>query len=249
MSAGLSTVNLSEKLLKKCERLMKDAQWYIKRKEFGKAKEKLSELVVINPKDAQAAVLLAQCEEHSVKYRKSSDEKSNKFSFGMSAGMDFYKLNYGIHFGFAARYGHYTDFLNVTSGLGFEVQQSYHGRGDILDSFGRSVTLGGQLYIPVLAKFNIAKVTDKTRFYVGAGTEFGLKLYAKDINDYSVVASSSKSSMINNMTIAGLVQTGITGHHFDVGVYYRHYFTDLVSSRFHSYQENERIGFIVTYFF
>ena len=249
MLIGHSAVKLSEKQLKKCEALMKDAQWYLKRKEFGKAKEKLRELVAINPKDAQAKVLLDQCEKNTAQYGESADKKPNKFSLGITAGMDFFKLNYGIHFGLAARYGHYTDLVNITAGLEFEVHQSYHGRDDVLETVGNNVTLGGQAIIPVLVKFNLVKVTNATRFYAGAGAELGIKLYAKDINDYSFVASSSKVPLMNPTTIAGLVQVGITGRHFDAGIYYRHYFTDLVNRKFPSYQESERIGFSATYYF
>ena len=78
-----STVKLSDKLLKKCEALMKDAQWYLKHKEFGKAKEKLAEIVAINPKDVQAKVLLEQCEQNTVQYGESAEKKPNKWSLGI----------------------------------------------------------------------------------------------------------------------------------------------------------------------
>lgn len=246
ISAGPSTVKLSEKQLKKCERLMKDAQWYFKRKEFGKAKEKLDELVAINPKDAQAKVLIEQCEQNAVTYGVSADEKPNKFSFGLTVGMDFFKLNYGVHVGFTARYGHYTDLVNVTAGVEYEAQQSYHGRKGYLEDYTRSVTIGGQLIIPVLVKFNFAKCSKTTRFYTGVGAEAGLKLYTKDFNVY---AYNPSIPMMNSETIAGLVQVGVTSRHFDVGLYYRRYFNDLVNKEFPAYQENDRVGFTATYFF
>ena len=244
--AGASTVKLSEKLLRKCDKLMEDAQWYLKRKEFGKAKAKLEELLAINPKDAQAKVLLEQCEQNAVTYGESADEKPNKFSFGLTVGMDFFKLNYGVHVGFTARYGHYTDLVNVTAGVEYEAQQSYHGRGEFMGEYDSSVTLGGQLIIPVLVKFNLAKCTETTRFYAGAGAEAGLKLYTKDFNVYTYNPSLP---IMNSTTVAGLVQVGVTGRHFDVGLYYRRYFNNLVNDKFKDYQENDRVGFTATYYF
>lgn len=247
-SVGPNRVKLSEKLLKKCEKLMADAQWYLKRKEFGRAKEKLTELIEINPKDAQAKVLLEQCEEYVVQYGESSDKKPKKFTFGLTVGADLFKLNYGIHIGLAARYGHYTDLINVTAGLEFEVHQSYRGRADVLEDYTSSVTIGGQAILPVLVKFNVAKINDVTRFYTGAGAEFGVKVYAKNINISSFIGDSSVDLM-NGSTVAGLLQVGVMARHYDVGLYYRHYFNDLVNKKFPSYQENDRIGVTATYYF
>lgn len=76
-SDGIMLINeapattLSEKDMNKCVALIKDAQWYMKRKEFGKAKAKLEELLAINPNDAQAKVLLEQCKESAAQYGES----------------------------------------------------------------------------------------------------------------------------------------------------------------------------------
>lgn len=241
---------LSEAKLKKCEALIKDAQWYIKKKEFGKAKNKLNQLLAINPQDSQAKVLLQQCEENTAIYGESAEKAPNKFSFGVTAGMDFFKVNYGIHFGFTLRYGHFTDLVNVTAGAEFEVHQAYKGQeDDIFEGYDEKITLGGQIIIPLLAKFNIAKITDKTRFYAGAGGEFGLKLYAKDINTGWIYHNQASIPMMNSSTVSGLVQVGVTARHFDVGIYYKHFFNDLVNEEFPKYQENDRIGFSATYYF
>lgn len=257
--AGIMLINedsgvssLSEKLLKKCESLKKEAQWYIKRMEFGKAKDKLNEILTINPADAQAKILLAQCEQNSVQYGESKERKPNKLSFGATIGADFFKKNYGLHLGFVARYGHYTDLVNVTAGLEFELHQSYHGRKGFLEDYSRAVSIGSQLVVPVLVKFNALKCTENTRLYAGIGPELGVKLYAKNANnDMSFIYNGGDrtTALMNSTTVAGLLQVGVTSRHFDVGVYYRHYITDLINDSFSSYQENSRIGFSATYYF
>ncbi len=250
ISEGQTVTNISDAQLKKCETLMKDAQWYIKKKEFGKAKDKLNQLLTINPHDAQANILLKQCEENSIIYGESAEKAPNKLSFGLSAGMDFFKINYGIHFGFALRYGHFTDLVNAYMGIEFEVHQAYKGQeGEVFEGYDKNITIGGQIIIPLLAKFNIAKITDKTRFYVGAGGEFGLKLYAKDINTGGIYHSKMSIPLMNSSTVSGLIQTGITARHFDIGIYYKHFFNDLVNKEFPKYQENDRIGLTATYYF
>ena len=234
-----STVKLSDKLLKKCEALMKDAQWYLKHKEFGKAKEKLAEIVAINPKDVQAKVLLEQCEQNTVQYGESAEKKPNKWSLGISGGADFLSGNFGVHFGLTARYGHYTDLVNATGGVEYQLHQG----------------IGGQIIVPLMAKFNVLKVTEASRFYVGAGVEGGLNIYSREIGDeVGFIYSEAIKMMKGSGTVAGLVQVGVTGRHFDVGVYYRHYFTDLVEKNISINEINEkygndRIGVSATYYF
>ncbi len=234
-----STVKLSERQLRKCEALMKDAQWYLKHKEFGKAKEKLTELVAINPKDAQAKVLLEQCEQNTVQYGESAEKTPNKWSIGVTGGADFFDDNFGVHFGLAVRYGHYTDLVNATGSVEYQLHQG----------------IGGQIIIPLMAKFNVVKVTDASRFYAGVGVEGGINLYSKEIGEeIGFIYTDALKIMKGSGTVAGLVQVGVTGRHFDVGVYYRRYFTDLVQ-KYVSFNEingmygNDRIGVSATYYF
>ncbi len=244
----VSETALSEAQLRKCENLMKDAQWYIKRKEFGKAKSKLTELLAINPKDQQAKVLLDQCKDFTTEYGESAAQRPTKFTLGAVIGADFFEKNYGIHFGLTARYGGPLDLINVTGGLELAIQQSYHGRADVLEGYTRALTLGGQIVIPVAVQFNLVEVKKGMHFYVGPGAEFGLKLYAKDIESQGWTGTRNYQLM-NNTTISGLIKAGIAGRHLDAGIYYKHYLTDLVNKNFPSYQENSRIGFAVAYYF
>ena len=236
---------LSEKDLNKCVSLMKDAQWYVKRKEFGKAKAKLEELLAINPNDAQAKVLLEQCKEGATQYGESAEKKPSKVAFGAEAGADFFEKIYGIHLGVTMRYGRYTDMFNLTAGVDFILHQSYKAY-DYLE-YTRSISLGGQIAVPVMAQFNVLKCTETTRFYVGVGPEFAIKLYGKDVNEGG--GSTKKTSLMSSSSVAGMVKVGVTGNHFDAGIYYKHYVTDLIPDEHKAYQENGRIGFNVAYYF
>ncbi len=233
---------------KKCASLMKDAQWYFKRKEFGKAKEKLNAILAINPTDQQAKVLLAQCGENSNLYGESASREKNKLSFGLIIGLDMLSKHLGTHIGVTMRYGHYTDFFNATAGAELIFHQSKKDYEGIFRSYDDKITLGGQIIVPVMAKFNLLKCTEDTRLYAGAGAEFGLKLYSKDIKLTGIYNGATKG-FINSNTTAGLIQVGVTGRHFDLGIYYRHYFNDLVNDFFKAYQENDRIGINAAYYF
>lgn len=252
--AGIMLINedsgtsLSESQLRKCESLMKDAQWYIKRKEFGRAKSKLIELLTINPNDNQAKVLLKQCKDYTSTYGESAEQKPTKFTLGAVLGTDLFEKNYGIYLGVTAKYGSFKDLMNITGGLLFAIQQSYHGRADVLENYTRAVTLGGQIIIPVTFQFNLIEVTKDMRFYAGPGAEFGLKLYAKNIKNQGWTGTR-KYQLMNNSTISGLLKVGIAGRHFDAGIYYKHYITDFVNDNFPSYQENSRIGLSAAYYF
>ena len=240
-----SGATLSEAQLRKCENLMKDAQWYIKRKEFGKAKSKLTELLTINPNDKQAKVLLDQCKDFTSEYGESATQKPTKFTFGLIGGADFGELNFGIHAGFSVKYGHYTDLVNFNSGLEILHLQSYKGRHF---EYTRSITLGTLLEIPMMAKFNVMKVKDKASIYAGAGAilEYAI-LNRKDDSNY--ITGKKEQKYLNSVSVPGLIQAGISSRYFDVGIYYRHYFTDLVNDYFPSYQEKGRIGFSAAYYF
>ncbi|MBQ7941930.1 MAG: hypothetical protein IJ328_05935 [Muribaculaceae bacterium] len=174
------------------------------------------------------------------------ENELKRFAGGFELGGDFGSKNYGLHIGATMRYGHYKNLFNLTAGINFNLNQSYHGREDVLKEYTRAVTLGGQLAIPVVAKFNILKCTEQARFYAGAGAEAAFTIYTKDV----VVGIGNKTdSMINNYTTATLVQVGVTGARFDAGIYYKHYLNDLVNSKFPSYQENSRIGVSLAYYF
>lgn len=242
------TVTVNETTSKKSENLMKDAQWYLKRKEFAKAKSKLEALLVLDSNNAQAKVLLEKCNEEIAK---SGDESINnngkKFAMGAEIGADFFKLNFGIHIGMTMRYGRYTDLFNLTAGVDFIIHQSYKSR-DYFD-YTSSFTLGGQLAVPVLAQFNVLKCTENSRFYIGTGPEFAVKLYGKDLNFGGSYQSKNKVTLLESSTVAGLVRIGVAARHLDVGVYYKHYFTDIVPDAHPAFQENDRVGFNVAYYF
>lgn len=234
---------------KKCAALMQDAQWYFKHKEFGKAKDKLNELLAINPNDQQAKILLEQCGKSTTEYGESAEKKKNNLSFGFIIGADQLSKQQGTHLGFTMRYGHYSDLFNATAGAEIIFQQSKKDYSGIFKGYDDKVTLGGQIIIPVMAKFNLLKCTENTRFYAGAGAELGVKLYSKDVNIGYTYNYGEHKDFIGGSTVAGLVQVGVTGRHFDVGIYYRHYFNDLVDDFFPEYQESGRVGMSLAYYF
>ena len=190
------------------------------------------------------AILIALCCVIST----NAQEKNNykKFAGGFELGSDFGSRIFGIHVGGTARYGHYSNLFNLTAGINFNLNQAYHGQDEGIEYHARASTIGGQLTIPVIAKFNVLKCTERTRFYVGAGAEAGFKIYAKDLYfdwDYKYY------SVMNEFSIAGLLQAGVAGARFDAGIYYKHYFNDLVHDKFPGYQQRGRIGFNLAYYF
>lgn len=177
----------------------------------------------------------------------SSQEKVKRFAGGMELGGDFGSRSFGLHIGGTFRYGHYTDLFNFTAGVNFNLNQTYHGQEEVLEYFTRASTIGGQIVIPVVAKFNVLKCTDVTRFYAGTGAEAGFRLYAKDL--YTGLESEGTTPVMNKFTVAGLVQVGVMGKNFDAGIYYKHYINELVNDKFPEYQQNARFGINLAYYF
>lgn len=231
------------KLEKKSLGLVKDSEWYYIRKQYRKSKELLSKAVSLNENNEQAKDLLAECDE---KLAKDGDGSPfNKISFGIVGGMDFLAQNFGWHVGVGAKYGFYRDLVNVTLGLEYHQHLAYTNKYDI----GKSGTdlLGSQLTVPVLVKFNLIDMSNSCRFYVGAGAEYGLRLTTRDY--YTGTFRPSDSKALNSSTIAGLISLGIAMRHFDVGLYYKGYFKDIVVPPYFSYMENNRMGVNIAYYF
>lgn len=237
-----SIAEQEKKLEKEAAAYVKDANWYINRKLYPSAVRMLAKAVSIYDKDKSYSSTLSAVEELSKNIVNENPLK--RLSAGVLVGADFFSTNYGLHAGVSLKYGYYRDLVNVFLGVEYHLHESYTDR--YISESGKK-NLGTQITIPVAVKFNVARISPSCRFYVGVGLEYGVRLSCMDF--YPGVYGDQNAKAMTLNTYAGSVHLGFAMRHFDVGMYYKGYFNDLIKEPYSRYMENSRVGMNVAYYF
>lgn len=234
---SIAAENLKKEKLSKA--YLSDAQWYFNREQYGKALGMLDKALDIDGKfQNESAINLKS------KLTSSYNNFFKRFMFGLTGGADFLSTNYGFHVGATVKYGYYRELINITAGVEYHLHYSFSEKYELRKG---TVDLGSQITIPVAVKFNIARCTNSSNFYLGAGLEYGIRLSTLD--HYVGKYYPSDSEAMEESTIARLIQAGISMRHFDIGVYYKGYFKDIIVKPYYQYKENSRAGAKISYYF
>lgn len=227
---------------KRCNSLVSDAKWYFNRKLFKSALNTADKALSYSPNNSAANIIHAQSKEQHALHGNGNWFKL--LSIGVTAGMDMMTTNYGMHIGASIKYGYYLDPINVALGVEYHMHKTFEDKYGITNE---SVELGDQITIPLIVKYNFARATNSSRFYIGAGVEYGITL--STLKDYPGEFYPHNSEAMESTTLAGLCHFGIAMRHFDVGIYYKGYLKDFAKEPYFSYQENNRMGLKLTYYF
>lgn len=222
---------------KQCNAYLSDAQWYFNREQYGKSLDMLIKALDVEPQNETAI-------NWKSKLTSSNNNFLKRFMVGLTAGADFLTTNYGFHVGATIKYGYYRELINVTAGVEYHLHYSYSEKYELRKG---TVDLGSQITIPVAVKFNIARCSNSSRFYLGAGLEYGIRL--STLEHYPGKYYPTDSKAMESSTIAGLIQAGISMRHFDIGIYYKGYFKDIIVKPYYQYKENSRVGAKISYYF
>ncbi len=222
---------------KLCNTYISDAQWYFNREQYGNASEMLNKVLEIEPQNEAAIKLKSQLTSNENNFIK-------RFMIGLTGGADFLSTNYGFHIGATVKYGYFRELINITAGVEYHKHYSFSEKYELSKG---TVDLGSQITIPVAVKFNIARCTNSSRFYLGVGLEYGIRLSTLD--HYVGKYYPSDSEAMEKSTIAGLIQAGISMRHLDIGLYYKGYFKDIIVKPYYHYKENSRVGAKISYYF
>lgn len=153
--------------------------------------------------------------------------------------------------GLRLRFGRHTDFLNFTIGVdytyimaygdtyydnydyGYDYGYNYYSYYDNYDSdYG---TVGHYVTFPVNLKFNLFRLSDSCKFYLGCTGEYGLLISS---GDYEAESG----------TIAIAPTIGFNFKHGDIGFYYKRYLDDHSPSYIDDL-DIQRIGVLFTWYF
>lgn len=230
-------------LKKKSGVLCDDAQYYYKHKQYNKAKNLTEQALSLNSNNTKAQELYNNCA-HAI-ISNGNDKWYNRFTFGIKGGVDMLATNFSFHIGAALKYGFYRDLINATFGVEYHHHFTFSNKYDF-NKKGIDV-LGSQITFPLSVKFNLFEMSSNSEFYLGAGVEYGLRLTTRSKYDGKYYPSDSEA--MESATMAGLIHAGIAMRHFDVGIYYKGYFDDIIVPPYFDYMENHRVGVSVTYYF
>lgn len=230
-------------MTKKSIVLSDDAKYYYKHKQYNKAKSLAELSLALDENNNNAHNLHRNCAQAIAIYGK--DKWYNRFTIGIKGGADLLATNFSFHIGATLKYGFYRDLVNVTLGAEYHHHFTYSNKYDF-NKKGIDV-LGSQVAFPLSVKFNLFEMSSNSMFYLGGGFEYGLRLTTRAKYDGKYYPSNSEA--MNSSTIAGLIHAGIAMRHFDVGIYYKGYFDDIIVPPYFNYMENSRIGVNVAYYF
>ena len=135
--------------------------------------------------------------------------------------------------GLKFRFGRWDDVLNFTLGVEYSYQMNI---GD--EYYDYSEKVANQMDIPLGVRFNLFRVIDNYKLYVGCDAIWGFTVGDSDY-DWNL----SK----NNMSLAP--QIGMESDKFDFGLYYRYYLDSKPFLKYSTAKYNQRIGLFATWYF
>ncbi|MBP5507143.1 MAG: hypothetical protein J6Y23_04770 [Prevotella sp.] len=141
------------------------------------------------------------------------------FTAGFYNTGDYYNC-LGIGMGLMFNIGRTSDMFNVSFGAEYIEYIAGDPRPDELKGKTGLVDAGGQIAFPVMVKLQLFRTSKWTKFYIGCGAEYGLKVYdgnvMKDYYEYNEV--------IRDKSVAIMPLIGWRARNVDFGVYCKYYF-------------------------
>lgn len=141
--------------------------------------------------------------------------------------------------GVVSRFGSYKHKFNMTIGVKyrwFRVMPPI----DVDDAVEWEL-YGGTLAIPVNLRFNIARISTRSRFFIGVGGEYGAKTFEK------------MRGAFENSYVSIFPKIGLTSPHFDMSMYWKTYiggpFVEEARNDFDEYKSSSLLGFQMAVFF
>ena len=134
--------------------------------------------------------------------------------------------------GLRFRFGRWDDSFNFICGAEYVYLWS-------TDSDSENSTIGQRISVPVILRLNLYEIGDDTGLYIGCGGDFGFKLKDGDYSTWYLL-------QMNKNSIAVEPQLGLSGVHWDLGVYYKRYLNDYMISPIAG---NQTIGCFLTWYF
>lgn len=115
--------------------------------------------------------------------------------------------------GLLARFGSYKHPFSLTFGVKYRWFRVKLNADDIYDYNSKYDLYGGAICIPLNLRYNIAKISEMSKLYLGAGGEFGVSM---------IEASDAKGCFEKNF-ISVYPQIGITSPNFEISLYWKSY--------------------------
>lgn len=146
---------------------------------------------------------------------------------------------WGLGTGVKLRFGKWSDVLNITLGLEYAYHM-YYDENDDDYSDDETTPVAHQIDIPLGLRFNLFKISSKSKFYMGCDVTFGYNVSngSSDFKDLVCKKNLSTSPIL-----------GIESDKFDIGIYYRIYSKGKPFMRYVESEYNQRIGAFVTWYF
>ena len=150
--------------------------------------------------------------------------------------------NLGV--GLNARFGRFNQFLNGTLGVRYEAM--FAGT-DKTKSYTKDNTetnvLGHQIIVPVGLRFNVVKLSNKSRMYVGGTADFVFSVGKSNIEMNYSYDNEKIGKVLEKNYITYTPCIGIQSHHWDFNVYYTMY----SKSPFVSAEKNPNMEYLNNY--
>ena len=146
--------------------------------------------------------------------------------------------------GLLFRFGNVDNVFSLVTGLKyrwFRVMPEYDGYYD--NGKIEWQHFGGGLNVPLSFRFNLGKIANNSSIYLGAGAEYGFKMFP----------ANGMDGIINNNYISIYPQFGIMWPHFELSCYWKTYpispFVKYASSNFDEYKCNSLLGMQMSVYF
>lgn len=115
--------------------------------------------------------------------------------------------------GLVTRWGSYKHVFNMTFGVRYRWFRVKLDKDEIYEYDNKYEQYGGAVCIPLSLRFNIAKISARSKLFLGGGGEFGVSM---------IEASDAKGCFEKNF-ISVYPQIGITSPNFDISLYWKSY--------------------------
>lgn len=179
-----------------------------------------------------------------------NNRQSNEpfFTAGIYNTGDYYNC-LGLGLGLMLNIGRSNDVINVSFGGEYIQYIAGDPRPDDLKGKTGLVGAGGQVVFPVIAKLQLFRTSKWTKFYIGCGAEYGLKVYdGNEMKDYY-----QDGEVIRDKSIAIMPLIGWRARNVDFGVYCKYYFDKAFNDPLPGVKDlakdNIRIGYHLAYWF
>ena len=170
------------------------------------------------------------------------------FTAGFYNTGDYYNC-LGLGMGLMFNVGRTNDMINVSFGAEYIEYIAGDPRPDELKGKTGLVDAGGQIAFPAMVKLQLFRTSKWTKFYIGCGAEYGLKVYdGKVMKDYY-----EDREVIRDKSVAIMPLIGWRARNVDFGVYCKYYFDKAFNNALPGAKDlgkgDIRIGYHLAYWF